>query len=457
MLQHDWGTTLASMQHFDWNILADAAADVVDPSKMVSEVAGTGMTKPGFELPSLPGFPKLPALPSVDLWGSWMGFLQASIFKLHDITGSYGASIIAIVLAVKAITYPLNYKVYAAQYEMQAIQPEIDRIKEQYADNPELVNMRTGVLFAEKEVNPLAGCLPILIQFPIFVGLYRTLLNLGRDRTLEEPFLFLPSLEGPVVAGLPTDYVGVREDAPWLLQNWVDGVPPLGWHDTAVYCVIPVLVVVAQLVSSSLTKASAPKKKPSESQGDGSMETIVAFLPYLIGWFALNLPSGCALYWLVNTVFTTAQQLYIKQQLAPQLAAAEAAAASSSGKASTIVTEAEKKIAEQASEESWLRGLKAAYKTFDDALGYGYDAPPPVEKKKEDGPGLFDKEYWLKEKKDGVLNLKEGDIDEVKAKFLAARAARKAKKAAQAGGDAPAASTSTPVTAAKEASFASDE
>eukprot|EP00961_Rhodomonas_salina_P163240 2198642-Rhodomonas_salina.1 len=49
---------------------------------MVSEVAGTGMTKPGFELPSLPGFPKLPALPSVDLWGSWMGFLQASIFKV---------------------------------------------------------------------------------------------------------------------------------------------------------------------------------------------------------------------------------------------------------------------------------------------------------------------------------------------------------------------------------------
>ena len=90
-------------------------------------------------------------------------------------------------------------------------------------------------------MNPLAGCLPVLIQFPVFIGLYRTLLNLGRDRVLEEPFLFLPSLMGPVVAGLPTDYVGVREDAPWLLQNWVDGHPPLGWHDTAVYCVLPIL------------------------------------------------------------------------------------------------------------------------------------------------------------------------------------------------------------------------
>eukprot|EP00287_Rhodomonas_sp_CCMP768_P011254 CAMPEP_0196719470 /NCGR_PEP_ID=MMETSP1091-20130531/2424_1 /TAXON_ID=302021 /ORGANISM="Rhodomonas sp., Strain CCMP768" /LENGTH=511 /DNA_ID=CAMNT_0042060425 /DNA_START=44 /DNA_END=1579 /DNA_ORIENTATION=+ len=424
LLQHDWQTTMEAVQHFDWNIIADAAADVVDPSKITESVGGTGMTKPGFELPSL----GLPSLPSVDLWGSWMGFLQASIFKLHDITGSYGASIIAIVLAVKAITYPLNYKVYAAQYEMQAIQPEIDRIKEQYKDNPELVNMRTGVLFAEKEVNPLAGCLPILLQFPIFVGLYRTLLNLGRDRTLEEPFLFLPSLEGPVVAGLPTDYVGVREDAPWLLQNWVDGTPPLGWHDTIVYCTIPLLIVVAQFASSAITKAGQPQK-PKEQSGDGSAETLVAVLPYVIGWFALNLPSGCALYWLVNTVFTTAQQLYIKKQLAPQLEAAQAAAAAAGGGASAVVTEAEKKIAEQASEESWLRGLKAAYKTFDDALGYGL--PKPEEEKK---PGVFEKEYWIKEKSEGSLNLKDEDIDEVKAKFLAARAARQAKKAAKTNG-----------------------
>jgi len=433
MLQQDWGTMIQGMHHFDWNILADAAAataDVVDPSKITGDVAGTGMTKPGFSLPGLP------SLPSVDFWGLWMGFLQASIFKLHDITGSYGASIIAIVVAVKAITYPLNYKVYAAQYEMQAIQPEIDRIKEQYKDNPDLVNMQTGVLFAENEVNPLAGCLPILIQFPIFVGLYRTLLNLGRDRTLEEPFLFLPSLEGPVVAGLPTDYVGVREDAPWLLQNWVDGAPPLGWHDTIIYCTIPVLIVIAQLVSSAITKQGQPEK-PKSTEGDGSVETLVAFLPYLIGWFALNLPSGCALYWLVNTVFTTLQQMYIKNSLAPAIATANAATAAASGPTMPM-TEAERKIQEAATEEGWLRGAKAAYKKFDDFLGMGL---PEVkeEPKEQDGPGIFEKGYWIKEKKaQGALNLDEEEKAAVKAKFLAARAARQAKKAAQQGAPAEA-------------------
>lgn len=406
-------------------------AGVVDPSEIKSSVAGTGMTKPGF-------FDGL-SLPSFDPWQSWMSFLQLSIFKLRELTGSFGLAIICIVLCVKAVTYPLNYKVYSAQFEMQAIQPEIERIKEEFKDNPDLINLRTSVLFQEKSVNPLAGCLPVLIQFPIFVGLYRTLLNLGKDRKLEEPFLFLPSLEGPVVAGLPTDYVGVREDAPWLLQNWVDGVPPLGWHDTAIYCVIPALLVIVQLVSAEITKQGQPKKPASAQQGDGSIETLVAFLPFLIGWFALNLPSGCALYWLVNTVFTIAQQTYIKGLFKPQLEAAAAVAAVHAGDSPAVVTDAERKIAEQATQEGWIRGLKEVYTKFDSFLGAGLPSEAELEQQaaarklkeaEEAGPNIFQADYWIREKPNpAALQLKKEDIDEVKAKFLAAREARKAKKA----------------------------
>jgi hypothetical protein len=198
LAQHDV-TMLADALHGAAMHLSDAAAaaadGVVDISKMTGSVSGTGMTKPMSSALEV----EWPV--NFDPWGFWMASLKSTIFKLHDATGSYGLSIIAIVAIVKAVTYPLNYKVYASQFEMQAIQPEIDRIKEEYADNPEIINMRTSVLFQEKEVNPLAGCLPILIQFPVFIGLYRTLLNLGRDRVLEEPFLFIPSLMGPVVAG----------------------------------------------------------------------------------------------------------------------------------------------------------------------------------------------------------------------------------------------------------------
>jgi len=413
--------------HFDWNIIADAAADVVDPSEIMSKVGGTGMQKPsGIELPSL-NLPSvnLPKIPDLNLWGNWMTFLKTTLFKLHDVTGSYGVAIICMVLTVKALTYPLNYQVYASQFEMQAIQPEIDKIKEQYKDNQDLVNMRTGMLFAEKEVNPLAGCLPILIQFPLFIGLYRTLLNLGRDKVLDEPFLFVPSLEGPVVAGLPTDYVGVREDAPWLFQNWVNGAPPLGWHDTAVYLILPVMVVVAQLWSNELTKQGQPKK-PAGSEGDGSVETLVAVLPYLIGWFALNLPAGCALYWVINTVSTTLVQMYIKSTLKMEYAGAEGYEPVTEV---TFETEAERKIREQATEPSYIRGAKAAYKVFDDFLGMGLEDPDKM-KPKDDGPSVLSKEFWVKDNAEkGALAQEEKD--EVKAKFLAAREARKAKKAVQ--------------------------
>ena len=137
--------------------LTDAAAsasDVVDISAISSSVKGTGMSKP-VDMTDLMSNVEWPT--GFDPWGYWMATLKATIFILHDVTGNFGWSILGIVLMVKAITYPLNYKVYASQFEMQAIQPEIDRIKEEYADNPEIINMKTSVLFQEKEVNPLAG------------------------------------------------------------------------------------------------------------------------------------------------------------------------------------------------------------------------------------------------------------------------------------------------------------
>ena len=252
--------------------------------------------------------------------------------------------------------------------------------------------MRTSALFQDKEVNPLAGCLPIFLQLPIFIGLYRTLLNLGKDRVLEESFLFLPSLEGPVVAGLPTDYVGVREDAPWLLQNWVDGAPPLGWHDTAIYCVLPVLIVLAQLASNAYTKATAPPKKMEEQKGDGSMETILALFPYLIGWFALNLPSGCALYWLTNTCATMGTQIYIKslfKKPEPALAGAGGVAMPAEDKENPLVM-----------------GFKKVVDTADGLLGAGLPSkdeikrmdegpPPEIDGEVKSGPKPWESDFWL--------------------------------------------------------------
>jgi len=431
VLQHDWATLFASADpsHLNWNLLADAAADAIDPASIGSDSSGSGMGKPlfgDFEFPKLP----LPQFP--DVWGGWMGLLKGTIVKLAEVTGSYGTAIIFIVAIVKAITYPLNYQVYAAQAEMATLQPELDRIKEEYKDNQDLINMRTSQLYQNAEVNPLAGCLPVLIQFPIFIGLYRTLVNLGKDSSFSEGFLFIPSLAGPVQAGLPTDYDGgLREDAPWLLQNWVDGVPPLGWHDTLAYCAVPVMVVIAQLVSNAYTKATAPPKKPEEQQGDGSLETLLAVFPFLIGWFALNLPAGCALYWLVNTVSTFGIQVYIKSLFKKP----EPAMAGAGGGGGASGKEDQENVI--------VKGLKTVVDTADGILGAGLpdteelrrqnQGPPPEVDGVKEGPKPWESDFWLvpEKKSPQSLALKETELDDLAAKAKAAREARKAAKAAK--------------------------
>lgn len=110
------------------------------------------------------------------------------------------------------------------------------------------------------QVNPLAGCLPALAQIPIFIGLYRALLALAKEDLLEEPFLWIPSLEGP-----SADYT---EGIKWLTDGWVNGAPPLGWHDTGAYLVLPVVLTLSQYASTALLtpKTDDPAQQQSQAR-----------------------------------------------------------------------------------------------------------------------------------------------------------------------------------------------
>ena len=120
----------------------------------------------------------------------------------------------------------------------------------------------------------------------------------GQIKSLEEPFLWLPSLEGPT-----PDYTqGVK----WLTEGWSNGAPALGWHDTLCYLVLPVLLVASQYISTSILTP----KPTDESQQQN--QAILKFLPLMIGWFSLSVPSGLGLYWLVNNVVTTATTVLIR-------------------------------------------------------------------------------------------------------------------------------------------------
>jgi YidC/Oxa1 family membrane protein insertase len=191
---------------------------------------------------------------------------------------------------------------------MKALKPYQDEIKEKFADNKDMLNRATAKLFEDANQNPLAGCLISILQLPILIGLYRSITLLAKDGQLQEPFLWIPSLEGPVTA--PT-YRGME----WLTQGWVDGVPSLGWETTLAFLIMPVLLVLGQSVSMKvLTPNTTDDENMSAEEKEQAEKTqgFLKFLPLLIGYFSLQVPAGLTIYWFTSNLYQLSQSLAVK-------------------------------------------------------------------------------------------------------------------------------------------------
>jgi len=164
--------------------------------------------------------------------------------------------------------------------------------------------MQTGALFEKNNVNPLAGCLPSLAQIPVFLGVYYSVTSIAKAKIFSEGFLWIPSLSGPIADR--------REGLSWLTENWSNGAPALGWEATLAYLSIPAILVVTQTVSLQLLGSF----EALEESNDSTTQTtaiVLRFLPFLLGWFAMNAPAGLGLYWVFNNVLTTASTVTIKK------------------------------------------------------------------------------------------------------------------------------------------------
>lgn len=253
---------------------------------------------------------------AADSGNGWFGFLTLPIESLLGIihtglnsaglsSNSWGVSIIAMTVVIKALTFPLTKKQLESTNKMQSLQPTIKGIQAKYQSNPEVMNQKIAEVYQENDVNPLAGCIPSLVQIPVFIGLYRAVLGLAKDNALDEPFLFLPNLEGPTYGADPA------HGSDWLFKNWVDGVPSLGWENTIAFLSIPVFLVISQIISMNLMQPKTDD--PQQSQAN----VILKVLPFMIGWFALNVPAALGVYWVVNNVVTTASTLYVRSIMPP--------------------------------------------------------------------------------------------------------------------------------------------
>jgi YidC/Oxa1 family membrane protein insertase len=203
----------------------------------------------------------------------WFTFAAKPLFALlswlYSIFGNWGWSIIALTAIIRFVLYPLTYKGMVSMQKMKQLTPKMKELKEKYKGDPARLNKATMDMYKKNGANPLGGCLPMLMQIPVFFAIYRVLLN------AEE-------LQG----------------AEWIL--WVNDLSRMD-----PYYVLPLLMGASMFFQQKLTPTTFT---------DPMQEKVMKFLPVIFTFFFITFPSGLVLYWFVNNLFSILQQFIVNQQ-----------------------------------------------------------------------------------------------------------------------------------------------
>ncbi len=202
---------------------------------------------------------------------------------LHSYVGNYGVAIILMTMMIKAVFWPLSQKSYKSMEQMRRLQPMMQAIREKHAGDREALNREIMQLYKTYKVNPAGGCLPILVQIPVFIGLYQSLLNSIELR------------HAAFITYLPFT------DKLWLAD--------LSAQDP--YCITPLIMGATMLLQQKMTP----------TPGDPTQAKVMMMMPFIFTVLFINFPCGLVAYWLVNNVISIAQQWFLMRRTRQALAA----------------------------------------------------------------------------------------------------------------------------------------
>jgi len=238
-------------------------------------------------------------------------FLNRAI-RSAGVAYSYGWAIIAFTVIVKLVTLPLSFSQMRSTRAMQALQPELQALQKKYAKDRETLSQKQLELYREAGVNPMGGCLPLIIQYPVLIGLYSALYRLaGLGELVGQRFFWIPDLS------FPDAEVGTS----WLGQAW----QAKDWIQLVTYLSLPILLVVTQIVVQKMTTSA---QATSGDQQQGMMNQMMLVMSVMFGWITLGVPSALALYWVVSNLLSLVQQYFMvtRFQTAPAVVVTETSA-----------------------------------------------------------------------------------------------------------------------------------
>ncbi len=222
-------------------------------------------------------------------WLSWLEAILKWILQLfYRIIPNYGVAIILLTILIKLILQPLSKKGMDSTAKMSALQPKIEEIKNKFPDNPEAQNAAMAKLYKDEKINPMGSCLPMLIQFPIFIALYG-LLNTNFDL---RGSMFIP--------GWINDL-----SIPDTIFTLPFSIPFLG----ASIHLLPILYVVSMIFSMKITQNTS-----TAGQQAGMMTFMTYGMPIIFFFIMYNAPSGLLLYWSTVNIISIGQQLLVNKK-----------------------------------------------------------------------------------------------------------------------------------------------
>ena len=213
----------------------------------------------------------------------YFGFISVPLLYVlhffHRFTGSYGIDIIILTVLIKLLMWPLTHKSFSSMKAMQKLGPQMEKLKERYANDKEKLNKEIMDLYKRNGVNPLGGCLPMAMQFPVFIGLYNALSTPIELR--HAPFMWIQDLSRP-------DW----EALPFMFSGWHLGIP-----------ILTIVMGATMFIQQWMTP----------SAGDPNQRKIMMLMPLMFTFMFVSFPAGLTVYWLVNNVLSIAQQYWINR------------------------------------------------------------------------------------------------------------------------------------------------
>ena len=203
-------------------------------------------------------------------------FVVHVLNAIYSVVGNYGIAIIIVTILMRIIVFPLTLKQEKSMKKMRELQPELEKIKEKYKDNPQEYQQKTAELYRESGVNPLGGCLPLLIQMPVFVALYWAFS--GNAIPADAKFLWF-TLKQP--------------DRLFMIGNFA-------------FNLLPILNVGVTYIQQKIMTSATSGQESSQQ-----MQTMLYMMPLMMLFIFYKMPSGVTLYYLVSGALSLVQQYII--------------------------------------------------------------------------------------------------------------------------------------------------